>query len=554
MVALAARHGCVTVPDLVAARFGEGWPRGLAASAVVGGGVATLAVQVAGVAVVAEVLLGLPGWQTALLATLATTVYTAAGGMRAGLLAEAAQGLIMVVAAVALAWAGLAAAGGPGAAVATLHELRPELLEPWPAAGATSSLGLFLLFGLGTCAQPHYLQKFLVLRDARALRWLPLVMTGALLAILTVWLGLGLGGTALWLRGELMLARPDELAPRLIGLLARPDLRWLTVAAVLAAVMSTAATLLNLVAAALTRDLPRACGRALPSSLTSARVATVAAAALAAALALATERPVALLGILGWGTFTAALLPVMVVGLAWPGATRQGAVAALVVGPLVQLGLEAARLAGVPLSAIEPGLTGAAVGCLALVAGSLARSGSRPAACAASAALEVGQLVGDRQRQLDQPGEHTVHVVRHLVDDLAPAALGDGVVVGASRSKQLRENGPRRLRVTVEHAPADQCRAPVGGEGGGSHRVHGHDRALCVGHGDREADALETAERLVHLFPPRRAVRPAPPLRVRPSPAHRAAVRCDNRPCGSSGNWRRTSCFCPHQSSSRVLG
>jgi Na+/proline symporter len=286
----------------------------------------------------------------------------------------------MVVAAVALAWAGLAAAGGPGAAVHTLAELRPELLAPWSGAGATTSLGLFLLFALGPCAQPHYLQKFLVLRDARALRWLPLVMTGALLAILTVWLGLGLGGTALWLRGELTVDRPDQLAPRLVAHLARPGLRWLTVAAVLAAVMSTAATLLNLVAAALTRDLPRAVGRALPPSLTSARLATVATAALAAALALTAERPVALLGILGWGTFTAALLPVMVVGLAWPGAKRRGAVAALVVGPLVQLGLEALRLVGQPLGAVEPGLTGAAVGCVALVAGSLARSGSRPSA------------------------------------------------------------------------------------------------------------------------------------------------------------------------------
>lgn len=367
VVTMARRHGCVTVPDLVAARFGEGWPRGLSAAAVALGGIATLAVQVAGVAVLGEVLLELPGWQVALLAVAATTVYTTAGGMRAGLLAEAAQGLVMVVAAVALAAAAIGAAGGPSAAVETLKIERPELLAPWSGAGPTSSLGLFLLFAVGTCAQPHYLQKFLLLRDRRSLRWLPLVMTGALLSILTVWLGVGLGGTALWLRGELTLLRPDELAPRLLELLARPGLRALAVAAVLAAVMSTAATLLNLVAAAVTRDLPRAIGRAVPHSLTSARIATVGVASVAGGVALASDRSVALLGVLGWGTFTAALLPIMVVGLPWSGARRRGAVAALTLGPLVQLGLEAARAAGAVTGVWEPGLTGAACGCLALV-------------------------------------------------------------------------------------------------------------------------------------------------------------------------------------------
>jgi Na+/proline symporter len=175
VVSLVQRHDCLTVPDLVAARFGEGWPRGLTALAVAVGAVATLA----------------------------TVLYSAAGGMRTGILAEAAQGVIMAAAALALAVFALVRAGGPRQAVATIAELRPELLDPWGGPGPTASIGLFLLFALGTCAQPHYLQKFLLLRDRESLRWLPAVMTGALLAVLTVWVGVGLGGTALWLRGEL---------------------------------------------------------------------------------------------------------------------------------------------------------------------------------------------------------------------------------------------------------------------------------------------------------------------------------------------------------------
>ncbi len=374
IVDLARRHGCLTVPDLVAARFGEGWPRGLAAVTVAAGSVATLAVQAKALAVAGAVLLGVPGWVVATLAIAATVAYTAAGGMRAGLLAEAAQGVIMAGAGLTLAATALARAGGPARAVAALAAHRPQLLDPWGSGGAVAALGWFVLFGLGTCAQPHYLQKFLLLESRRSLRWLPLVLTGSLLSVLAVWVGLGLGGTALWVGGRLTLPSPDQLTPCLLVSSAQGWLITLAGAGVLAAVMSTAATLLNLAAAAAVRDLPRALGRRVPEGLAAARLATALAAALAVGIGLGSGRSVALLGVLGWGAFTAAFLPVMAVGLNWSGCTRRGAVAAMTLGPAVQLGLEALRAAAVARPSWEPGLTGAAVGVLAMVAVSAAEA------------------------------------------------------------------------------------------------------------------------------------------------------------------------------------
>ena len=136
----------------------------------------------------------------------------------------------------------------------------------------------------------------------------------------------------------------------------------------MAALMSTAASLLNLSAAAVTRDLPAALRRR-PMPLAAARVTTVAVAAAATAVALASERAVAMLGLVGWGFFTAALLPVIAVGLAWHGVRPAGALAAIVCGAAVDLALEAARPA-LP-DGLEPGLAGAAVGTLVLVAVSL---------------------------------------------------------------------------------------------------------------------------------------------------------------------------------------
>jgi len=367
LVESARRHGCLTLPDVVACQFGEGWPRGLAAAAIAIGGTATLAVQIAGCAVIGETLLGVPGWQVAAMAIAATTAYAAAGGMRAGLVAEAVQGAVMATAAVGLAVAALHAAGGTARAVSVLSSRRPDLLEAFGPAGASSALGLFLLFGLGTCAQPHYLQKFLLVRERASLRWMPAVMSVALLCVLTVWVGVGLGGTALWLEGGIEVTDPDAIAPALLAGLASPALRMVALVAVVAAVMSTAASLLNLVAAAVTRDLPRAIGRSPAPGLTAPRIATVATALTAAAVALATTRPVALLGVLGWGCATASLLPVMTLGLGWRGATRRGVCAAMVLGPAVQLGLEWARTLASVDARWEPGLTGAAVGFLVLV-------------------------------------------------------------------------------------------------------------------------------------------------------------------------------------------
>ncbi len=364
---MARERGILTVPDLLAARFGEGPVQLLAALAIVAGTVSMVAVQARAVAVLAPRVFDVPGWAAALAVTLATVAYTAAGGMRAGLPVEAAQGVLMGGAALAVTAAALAAAGGPAAAWRTVAAARPELLGTWGAADPGRCLGWFLLFGLGTCAQPHYVQKFLMLRDRKALRWLPLVGTVALAAVLAVWLGLGLAGSALREAGAIRFAAPDELTPALIRSVLPPWAGVAAVAAVAAAVMSTATSLLNLGAAALVRDIPVGLGRR-PGGLGPARAATVAVGGAALLLALAWNRPLALLGVLGWGTFTAALFAPIVLGLNWPGATRRGAVAALTAGPAVQLGLEAMGDRVAALGRFEPGLAGAAVGVVLLVA------------------------------------------------------------------------------------------------------------------------------------------------------------------------------------------
>jgi len=169
-------------------------------------------------------------------------------------------------------------------------------------------------------------------------------------------------------------ARPDEMTPAVMRLLG-PWAALLAGIAVLAALMSTSASFLNLAAAALTRDLPAALGRP-PRGLAAARVATVLVGAATVALGVQSERTIAILGVAGWGFFTAALLPVFTVGLAWQRATGAGAVAAMLTGAATDLALESVRSQLPP--GLEPGLAGAALATLALVLVSLSLRRSVP--------------------------------------------------------------------------------------------------------------------------------------------------------------------------------
>jgi Na+/proline symporter len=374
VVEAARRHGILTPQELIGVRFGVR-ARAVAAIMIVIGCTANLAAQARAAAVLGEDFLKLPGVLAAGAALLATTLYTAVGGMRAGLLADAVQGAVMASFALLLAAIALAAAGGPAAALATLRHATPALLGSFGRVAPAHALAWYLLFCLGTCAQPHYIQKFFFLRSRAQLRLLPGVLTLALAVTLSVWLGVGVAGSALAAQGRITLGRPDDLAPRTMALLG-PGAELLAGVAVLAALMSTAASFLNLAAAAVTRDLPAALGRP-ERSLRAARLTTVAVAVVAAALGASSSRTVAIMTIAGWGFFTAAFLPVFTVGLVWRGASRRAAVAAMLAGAVVDILLEPLR-GGLP-AGLEPGLAGAAIGMLVLVLGDL-RLGARQAA------------------------------------------------------------------------------------------------------------------------------------------------------------------------------
>ncbi len=347
---------CVSLPDVVAARYGSEAVRGWVAVAIVLGVLGYLATQILAMGLVLQSILESSGWLGAvsleasvLLACFVLVFYSVAGGMLATVYTAVLQGGIMLVASllVFLTVMGTFDGGLPeiGSIIAADD---PEAMGPWGTLGMFGCLSWFFVFGVGLPGQPHIVTKWMMVRNVSDIRGVfPLGILGNLIGAL-LWIGIGLAVRALVISGSLPeLATPDAAAPTFLRLYAHPLLAALVFSALIAAIMSSADSFLNIGTAALVHDLPRALGgRQIVRELFWARIVTVSLAALATAFALYTGDLVALLGAFGWGTFAAALVPVVGIGLNWERATGTAAVVSIVASLGLNFGV---KLTGVAM-------------------------------------------------------------------------------------------------------------------------------------------------------------------------------------------------------------
>lgn len=348
---LAAVREVFTIPDAIDCRFGSRVTSLLATGAVLLGTLGYLGSQLLALAILIEALFGtralLGVWSlpVAMAAGLGVVLfYSVLGGMVAGVYTDLLQGSLMLVAATAVFVQAVRVAGGAQAIARDIagSEDFANFFDPFAGVPARTALGFFLVFGVGVLGQPHMLHKFYMLRDPRQLKWMPLILGGSQALCLLIWLGLGLAVPALVAQGAMPpLENPDDAAPVFLLQFAPQALAGLVVAGVLAAIMSTADSFLNIGSAVLSRDLPRLLNRPLRDQLRRGRWATAAVAVAGAALALAHGDLIALLGTFAFGTLAAALAPTLAVGLAWSRVTSTAAAASIATGLTVNLGLEA---------------------------------------------------------------------------------------------------------------------------------------------------------------------------------------------------------------------
>ncbi len=349
---LAGVREIYTVPDVILCRYRSRLASGLAAVAVIVGTVGYLGAQLRALGIMIEAIFGtrrlLGPWSLAIAIAIGLVIvvfYATAGGMVAGVYTDVFQGALMVGAAIAVFTAALASGGGLGSiahSIAGSHRFGAGFLDPLGGGVPIfTAMGFFMVFAIGNLGQPHMLHKFFMLDDPRKLKWMPLVLGVTQTLCLLIWLGIGLAVPALVATGRLApLANPDDASPQFLLHFVPEALAGAVFAGILAAIMSTADSFVNIGSAALVRDLPKAFGRRLRDELRWGRIAVVGVAVAAAVFAYLYGDLIALLGTFAFGTFGAALGPALAIGLNWRRVTAAAAAASIATGMGVSLVLE----------------------------------------------------------------------------------------------------------------------------------------------------------------------------------------------------------------------
>ncbi|MEM8679251.1 MAG: sodium/proline symporter [Planctomycetota bacterium] len=340
----------VSLPDVVAVRYNSEACRLLTALSILLGVLGYLGAQILAMATVLQDVvsshpqLGAISLELAMSVACAVLVfYCVTGGMIASVYTDLVQGLMMIVAAILIFVTAIHSFhGGMTGISQAIESDNPEAMLPWGTLGIVGCVTWFFMFSLGQAGQPHIVTKYMMYRrisDARYILVFAVVAYG--LASL-LWISIGLAMRAHVLTGgHPPLPGSDHAAAQFLQQYAHPVLAGLVFAGLFSAIMSTADAFLNVGAAAVVHDIPRALtGKPLKRELMWARLATATIAVVASGFALYLNDLVALLGSFGWGTFAAALVPTVAIGFNWKRATAPAAITAIVASLVINFSVE----------------------------------------------------------------------------------------------------------------------------------------------------------------------------------------------------------------------
>ncbi|MDH3975073.1 MAG: sodium/proline symporter PutP [Deltaproteobacteria bacterium] len=270
--------------------------------------------------------------QTALIiTTLVVVSYTFLGGYMAVCWTDLIQGLLMLGALIFCSLLAFFAIAGSGADIAAAKPKAFNFTTTW-LTGAS-----LMAWGFGYFGQPHILARFIGIRtveDVPGAR--RIAMTWMILCLLLA-VSIGILGIAYHdvtpLEG---VAGPDGNKERiflaLVSALFHPLFSGFILAAVLAAVMSTADSQLLVLSSAITEDLPLFSRFDDKQKAWISRFAVVGFALIAYFITSATGGTILAMVGYAWGGFGAAFGPLIILSLTWRGTTKQGALAGMIVG------------------------------------------------------------------------------------------------------------------------------------------------------------------------------------------------------------------------------
>lgn len=285
-----------------------------------------------------ETVFGLPYLWAVVAGTAAIIIYTFMGGFLAVSWTDLVQGLLMAAALVLVPVMAINQVGGWGITLDRVENINSALLNPLTDSGGSPltfiAIVSLLGWGLGYFGQPHILARFKAISSisevpgARriAVSWTALTLLGAMVV--------GLVGNP-YLDSGLTGADTEKVFMLLVDALFHPLIAGILLAAILAAIMSTADSQLLVSSSVLTEDFYKALlrkGAGERELVLVGRLAVVTIAVIAFLLAMNPESKVLELVAYAWAGFGAAFGPALIISLYWVRMNSMGALAGIIAG------------------------------------------------------------------------------------------------------------------------------------------------------------------------------------------------------------------------------
>jgi sodium/proline symporter len=278
-----------------------------------------------------------------LIGALVIISYTFLGGFSAVSWTDFIQGTIMFFAVLIVPIIGVFTIGGFGQFNRAVLDTNPQLFNIFTdvnGAGLSWIAILSLLaWGLGYFGQPHILARFMAIKSSSQIKQARHIAMVWVVISLACAVFIGIVGRV-YLKTFLEGNASETVFMQLVNALVHPLPAGVLLAAILAAIMSTADSQLLVTSSAITQDFYKVLLRksAGPRELLwVGRLAVVLVAAAAFVIALDPDSSVLGLVAYAWGGFGAAFGPLILISLFWKRMTRNGAIAGIVSGGVTVL-------------------------------------------------------------------------------------------------------------------------------------------------------------------------------------------------------------------------
>ncbi len=268
--------------------------------------------------------------------------YTSLGGFLAVSWTDLIQGLLMVLALSYIAIISLYSLDGFDALFTSLSIKNPELINPFTSTSgeALGFIGIVSLlgWGLGYFGQPHILIRFMAIESVRKIPSARRIALSWTLISLVSALAIGLSGSVL-LGGQLQGGDSETVFIELLSLLLHPIPAGICLAAILAAIMSTADSQLLVASSALTEDIYKTFNVKTSDFqlVLIGRLAVMLITVCATLFALAPDSNVLQLVAYAWAGFGATFGPVILMSLVWKSMHKNAAIAGMLTGGMTVL-------------------------------------------------------------------------------------------------------------------------------------------------------------------------------------------------------------------------